>query len=125
MNKNTSKSSFHRCENLFKRIDIYGQTFQFAYKGENKFKTVFGSFVTTVIAATILGFFAFKFNVMVSKGDTKITKYTLFKDLSHSSEVAYFSESGIDFALGSQGSPITKEFGELRITHNTWNRIYN
>ena len=81
--------------------------------------------MTTAIAATIFGFFAFKLNVMVNKADTKISKYTLFKDLSHSSEVAYFSESGIDFALGSQGSPITKEYGELRITHNTWRWVYN
>ena len=55
---------------IFERADIFGESVSFTVANNPRFGNVFGSIVTLLIFATVLGYGSKKFSVMKNHDDT-------------------------------------------------------
>lgn len=82
-----------------KKIDIYGQNIQLAYRGDEKFKTTPGAIVSLMVIAVMMAYTGFKTYVLFNKVNPTISKAEFIRDLD--SEGAFRPyQLGFDFAFG-------------------------
>ena len=69
-----------RLSNNFKVFDMFGQTVNMTWNGEDKFRTVFGASITLTLMAILIAFTALKLIDLVHRVNPTVSKTTLYRD---------------------------------------------
>lgn len=103
------KKLSHWTKSQIRNVDLFPQTVSLTYRGESKFKTIYGGLVSSVILIIIISYSVRLFKIMFDKTQTTQTLNTEIRDLQ--------SET-IDYQIGRDSlafnfSPIGKRVGKF------------
>ena len=59
----------------FKQIDIYGQSVNLTYKGEESFKTFIGAFATFIVVTVLIAYGSYRAYICFSKQEPSVSSY--------------------------------------------------
>ena len=83
----------------FKSVDLFGQSVNLTWNGEDEYKTMFGASISWVLRIVITAYLIYKFIVMVTRRDPDVTKTTGIRP-QEEQEPFRPQDSGFDFAFG-------------------------
>ena len=83
----------------FKSVDLFGQSINLTWNGEDEYKTMFGASISWVLRIVITAYLIYKFIVLVTRQDAGVTKTTGIRR-SEDEEPFRPQEKGFDFAFG-------------------------
>jgi len=83
----------------FKSVDLFGQSVNLTWNGEDEYKTMFGASISWVLRIVITAYLVYKFIVLVTRQDASITKTTGIR-APEDDEPFRPQEMGFDFAFG-------------------------
>ncbi|CDW84258.1 UNKNOWN [Stylonychia lemnae] len=107
------KNCMGRAGKSFKKMDVYGEKIQLTYQGRETFNTTPGASVSIIVIAVILAYAIYRAFILVTLGDTQISKKSFLRDLD---TVGPFSpqNQGFDFAFGI-GKPLDPTYGNIGV----------
>jgi len=86
-----------KAKNLTKSIDLFSNPVSLTYKGKDKFQTVYGGILSSVILSICFAYFLRLSIVMFTRGETAKSKNTIINDLTQDFE--YFNVTKEDFSF--------------------------
>jgi hypothetical protein len=90
---NTKSSS------LVKQFDLYAKPIYITYKGNDKFRTLFGGSISLMVSLFLISMLGYKLNVMANREDTSVKKDTLVSVSNTYSPPQDVSSTGNTFAF--------------------------
>lgn len=108
---------------MFRSIDLFGQSVNFTYDGEDQFKTTFGAVLSLIIILILLGFGIYKAVYLFSKFNPNVIKTTLMYDISDLQEYRP-QDLGFDFSFGI-GESLDPSYGYYSVKYNRDVLAYN
>ena len=93
----------------FKSVDLFGQSVNLTWQGEDQYKTSLGASISWVIVIIMLAYTIFRLHYMVNRLSPSIAKTTLIRDPNADAPFKP-QETGFDFAFGL-GKPIDPTIG--------------
>ena len=91
-----SKSESH---NRYRKIDMLGKRIELTYMGENGFRTILGSIVSTLIYIFIILYLIFLLIKVLKKSDITLTQNSIFRDLSIDKSEHFFNKNTPNISL--------------------------
>ena len=73
MNVKKIKRSFKSFGHAYKAIDMYGQTIELNFKGEDTINSHAGSTVSLIVVLLMLAYTSYRFSLLVTYGNTNVT----------------------------------------------------
>ena len=83
----------------FKSVDMFGQSVNFTWNGEDTYKTSWGALVSWVILFIMTAYTVYRLVYMVNRWNPSVAKTTLIRS-AEEDEPFNPTESGFDFAFG-------------------------
>ena len=83
----------------FKSVDLFGQSINLTWNGEDEYKTMFGASISWVLRIVITAYLIYKFIVLVTRQNPDVTKTTGIRP-PEDEEPFRPQEQGFDFAFG-------------------------
>ena len=85
--------------NCFKYFDLYGKPVTLTYKGNEKFKTFLGGFISFWILILVFSYMIILLRVITKKSGTSQSKNSLKRTLNYDTEVHHIYRHGFDFSF--------------------------
>ena len=105
----------HNLRKLFLKADLVGQKVQLNVNGDSAINSIFGSIVSQLIYVTVLAFFLYRLEVMVTYGATKVTQNVVPDAVSHDFSFN-FDENNFKIAVGVKSlnsSNVLDDYAEI------------
>jgi hypothetical protein len=104
------RQAFKRqCKEKFKSVDLFGQSVNLTWNGEDEYKTMFGASISWILRIVITAYLAYKFYILVARQDPDVTKSTGIR--APDEEVPFRpQDQGFDFAFGLK-APLDPSIG--------------
>ncbi len=83
----------------FKSFDIFGQSVNFTWNGEDQFKTTWGASVSLLITLMMLAYTLYRFYYFVERENPTVSRTTLIRTVEED-EPFNPMEKGFEFAFG-------------------------
>jgi hypothetical protein len=118
------------CHKSLRKIDLYGKSITFTYKGIDSYKTVLGGVVSLIIMAFLMAIVLIKVNTMINKGNNTIRKSSVVRVNNELTPPENLGEGGISLAFmisDNTGYPYkdSRTIGEFRLWQQTTILSYN
>lgn len=84
----------------FKNVDFYGEEIQLTYKGDNKYRTHLGGFISLGVLVIVVLYSAYRLYALIVKEETRSTVDKFVVDLNNKHEIEPYVEYGFDIAFG-------------------------
>ena len=104
----------NKLRKFFLKADLFGERVQLNVNGDSAINSIFGSVVSQIIYVTVLGFFLYRMQVMVTYGATKVTQNVLNDAVSHDFSFD-FDENNFKIAVGvkTTGGAVLDDYAEI------------
>ena len=83
----------------FKTVDLFGQSVNLTWNGEDNYKTTFGASISSVLIVILLAYTSYRIYYLVNRNNPTISKTTFIRDPSQEEEFRP-QDLGFDFAFG-------------------------
>jgi hypothetical protein len=83
----------------FKTVDLFGQSVNLTWNGEDNYKTTFGAAISSVLIVILLAYTSYRIYYLVNRNNPTISKTTFIRDPSQEEEFRP-QDLGFDFAFG-------------------------
>lgn len=87
-----------------KHTDSFSTPIYLTYKGEQKYKTIYGGLTSILLSIFIFLYTIYLFNILITRGDTSTSTNTEVKDLYQSSKVHEIGKANFAFAFAYRGT---------------------
>jgi hypothetical protein len=77
MNGKKLKRTFKSCGHAYKSIDMYGEKVELNFKEEDTINSHAGSTVSLIVIACMLAYISYRFELVVTYGDTSVTENSI------------------------------------------------
>ena len=88
---------------LFKDLDFYGEEIKLTYKGDDKYKTYPGAFMSLLLVLILLAYSIYRGVILINKMNPDVSKKSFLRDLNLAGEFQPY-ESGFNFAFNTKKS---------------------
>ncbi|CDW80417.1 UNKNOWN [Stylonychia lemnae] len=112
------------CRKSLRKIDLYGKSITFTYKGIDAYKTALGGSVSFIIMAFITVIVLLKVNTMINKENNQIRKSSIVRINNENQAVENLGDDGISLAFmvsDNKGNPYkdSSSIGEFKLWQQT------